>query len=241
MPTDQQPANPEQAASVPASGDVCPYCGAKELWRHSLQIQFDCGTALVEGVLRESEGCRINTACARRTIAITQCLAAAEALAKSRLDRMADFRRDRDMADARCQQESARADKAEALAAERGKRIEELERQCDLEHVRFGKTETLQQQLSERDERLRETVGALTEALEIFKTADDERLVGTKAFRDEADKWKREGDMYGWNFHMGTSSGLTQGSIYFYRVYRFIKAWLARHATPEVPENKEST
>lgn len=64
---------------------------------------------------------------------------------------------------------------------------------------------------------------AINEAFALFKAADAERLSGTHAAHDEAEKWKAEGDMYGCNFHQGKSSGMTEASIIFYRVFRRLK------------------
>jgi len=64
---------------------------------------------------------------------------------------------------------------------------------------------------------------AVKDAFELFKTADDERLEGTNDADAEAEKWKAEGDMYGWNFHKGKAGGMTEASIIFYRVFRRLK------------------
>ena len=64
---------------------------------------------------------------------------------------------------------------------------------------------------------------AIKEAFELFKEADSERLEGTNDADKEAEKWKTEGDMYGWNFHKGKSGGMTEASIIFYRVFRRLK------------------
>lgn len=36
----------------------CPRCGASEEWRHALQIQYECGSAHVEGQFQETDECR---------------------------------------------------------------------------------------------------------------------------------------------------------------------------------------
>ena len=64
---------------------------------------------------------------------------------------------------------------------------------------------------------------AIKDAFELFKAADAERLEGTDDADAEAEKWKSEGDMYGWNFHKGKSGGMTEASIIFYRVFRRLK------------------
>jgi len=63
----------------------------------------------------------------------------------------------------------------------------------------------------------------IKEAFDLFKAADDERLEGVYDADKEAEKWKAEGDMYGWNFHKGKAGGMTQASIIFYRVFRRLK------------------
>jgi hypothetical protein len=69
-------------------------------------------------------------------------------------------------------------------------------------------------------------VGILENLLREFKAADMERLSETYAAQDEAEKWKKEGDDYGWNFHMGRSSGITEASFYFHSVRRRIEELL---------------
>jgi hypothetical protein len=64
---------------------------------------------------------------------------------------------------------------------------------------------------------------AIKEAFELFKASDSERLEDVHEADTEAEKWKSEGDMYGWNFHKGMASGMTQASIVFYRVFRRLK------------------
>lgn len=64
---------------------------------------------------------------------------------------------------------------------------------------------------------------AIKEAFELFKAADEQRFCEVKQSHDEAEKWRSEGDMYGWNFHQGKAGGMTQASIIFYRVFRRLK------------------
>lgn len=63
----------------------------------------------------------------------------------------------------------------------------------------------------------------LQQAIEIFKSADQERHDELMEYRDEAEEWKREGDMYGWNFHQGRAAGCNAASIIFFRVLRFLE------------------
>lgn len=63
----------------------------------------------------------------------------------------------------------------------------------------------------------------LTQLLDLQKSSDEERLIQTYDAREEAEKWKAEGDMYGWNFHQGRSAGTIWASIIFDRVRRTIE------------------
>ncbi len=64
----------------------------------------------------------------------------------------------------------------------------------------------------------------IKEAFDLFQAADEERFDGVQKAHDEAEKWKAEGDMYGWNFHQGKGGGMTAASIIFNRVYRRLMA-----------------
>lgn len=61
-----------------------------------------------------------------------------------------------------------------------------------------------------------------------WKKADEERLRQTDAAHAEAQKWKDEDDMYGWNFHEGKAGGTVQASLCYDRVRRHLEAALAR-------------
>lgn len=76
-------------------------------------------------------------------------------------------------------------------------------------------------------ERLRKLPSVITRALELHKAADEERLKETEEAHREAEKWKAEGDMYGYNFHEGRSGGATTASIIFYRVRKYLDKALA--------------
>lgn len=67
---------------------------------------------------------------------------------------------------------------------------------------------------------------AIREAFDLFTAADEQRLEGVQDAHTEAEKWKAEGDMYGWNFHQGKAGGMTEASIIFYRVFRRLKVAL---------------
>jgi len=61
---------------------------------------------------------------------------------------------------------------------------------------------------------------------EQFKAADDERLELTYSARDEGEKWRNEGDMYGWNFHQGRSAGTIEASFCFDKVRRLFHSFV---------------
>jgi hypothetical protein len=72
------------------------------------------------------------------------------------------------------------------------------------------------------------TIEVLEEILTAFKAADEERLNETHERTQEAEKWKSEGDWYGWNFYTGMSSGTTAASIIFHRVQRLLEKHLVQ-------------
>lgn len=74
---------------------------------------------------------------------------------------------------------------------------------------------------------------ALTTLLAKFKAADDERLEETESAHKEADKWKAEGDMYGYNFHEGRSGGTIWASIIYERVRRELKMLIDQEGNRE--------
>lgn len=81
------------------------------------------------------------------------------------------------------------------------------------------------------------TEAILKTMLAAFREADEERLRETYKAREEAEKWKAEGDMYGWNFHQGVSAGTIWASIYFFRVQRRIEAEIAALGITLKPDN----
>ena len=88
---------------------------------------------------------------------------------------------------------------------------------------------SLTRQLAERDEELRRVTADNAELLDflnqlkaLFRTCDNERLNRLEESRDEAEKWKGEGDWFGWNFHQGRAGGMNEASIIFYRMKRLI-------------------
>jgi len=93
-----------------------------------------------------------------------------------------------------------------------------------------GTIPTLLASAKEAEEQVRLLWEALETALVKFNESDEERYRETEERCTEADKWRKEGDMYGWNFHQGFSAGCTQASIIFYRVKRHLEAALAATA-----------
>lgn len=62
--------------------------------------------------------------------------------------------------------------------------------------------------------RLREAIS------QTWKECDDARMSEVEDARKEADHWKAEGDMYGWNFHQGRAAGMITASIIYHRIER---------------------
>ena len=58
---------------------------------------------------------------------------------------------------------------------------------------------------------------------DLWKQCEDERMNVLEDTRNEAEKWKAEGDMYGWNFHMGIASGTIEASFIYGRVFKEMK------------------
>jgi hypothetical protein len=69
----------------------------------------------------------------------------------------------------------------------------------------------------------------------LWKEADEERWQEQKDWERQAEKWKAEGDMYGWNFHQGMGAGANWCSLFFDRIRRKVdelrKAESARSAS----------
>jgi len=92
-----------------------------------------------------------------------------------------------------------------------------------LAEIEQAKTNEIIGQNIDLEIKVKKLEATIKEAFELFRAADNERMDGVYAARDEAEKWKAEGDMYGWNFHQGKACGMTEASIIFYRVYRRLK------------------
>ena len=99
--------------------------------------------------------------------------------------------------------------------------------------IRVGKTKGASQAqyttaetlalLKLREAEIARLLAVVNDGMKLFKEADEERLKETHDAQAEAERWKADDDMYGWNFHMGMSSGTTHASILFYRVWRHLK------------------
>lgn len=96
----------------------------------------------------------------------------------------------------------------------------------ELAKAEQAKTDEVIRQNIDLEIKVKQLESAVKEAFDLFRTADNERLNGVDEADAEAEKWKAEGDMYGWNFHKGKAGGMTQASIIFYRVFRRLKAAL---------------
>ena len=57
----------------------------------------------------------------------------------------------------------------------------------------------------------------------LWKECEAERIKMTERSRQEADRWKNEDDMYGWNFHQGLASGTIEASFIYGRIFRALK------------------
>jgi len=62
-----------------------------------------------------------------------------------------------------------------------------------------------------------------TKVLQGIASASEERYQFLEECRREAEKWKAEGDMYGWNFHMGMAGGANWTDLFYQRVIRALK------------------
>lgn len=78
--------------------------------------------------------------------------------------------------------------------------------------------------------------GEIDAAIALYEASDDERLEEMHKNEAEAERWKAEGDMYGWNFWKGVASGMTSASIVFYRVRRRLAAIRAALTPAQEPQ-----
>jgi hypothetical protein len=91
----------------------------------------------------------------------------------------------------------------------------------------------------ERDDAVAAMRTVLTSLKDEFKAANEERLKETHDAHTEANRWKAEGDMYGWNFHEGRAGGTIGASHCFYRVYRKLVAALSVEETKSEAANAQ--
>lgn len=68
----------------------------------------------------------------------------------------------------------------------------------------------------------------LAEVVTKIKEASERRYRVLKECEAEAHKWKAEGDMYGWNYHMGRAGGCNESDIIYYRVQRWAEEELKK-------------
>jgi hypothetical protein len=113
-----------------------------------------------------------------------------------------------------------------------GQRNELQVQLSDMDYARQRDAEELRA-AEQREHGLRE---ALEKSLAVWKEADEQRLKEHYEVEAEANKWKAEGDMYGWNFHMGRAGGMTQASIIFYRVLKSLEKALS--PAPQAPSQE---
>lgn len=76
--------------------------------------------------------------------------------------------------------------------------------------------EVLAAAVEQENARLREAIS------QTWKECDDARMSEVEDARKEADHWKAEGDMYGWNFHQGRAAGMVSASIIYHRIERAV-------------------
>jgi hypothetical protein len=56
-----------------------------------------------------------------------------------------------------------------------------------------------------------------------IESASEERYLFLEECHREAEKWRSEGDMYGWNFHQGMVAGANWSDLFYQRVIRALK------------------
>lgn len=63
----------------------------------------------------------------------------------------------------------------------------------------------------------------LAKVRSVLEAASEERYQCLEEWRQQAERWKKEGDMYGWNFHMGMSAGANWVDIFYRRITRALE------------------
>jgi hypothetical protein len=135
---------------------------------------------------------------------------------------------DLDAKDAELKEATERADKWERLHDGRTAELDAKDRDIGLLKQEYSRaTGADVAALAAKDAELAKCRAVLADLKDEFKSADEERLRETDNAHVEANRWKAEDDMYGWNFHEGRASGTVSASLYFYRVFRKLKAALA--------------
>jgi hypothetical protein len=96
---------------------------------------------------------------------------------------------------------------------------DQLREQVGLTHIDWLNEQRenveLRERVRELEEALQQHRASVKEAVE---SANEERLKHQDECEREAEKWKSEGDMYGWNFHMGRAAGMNYMDILWDRV-----------------------
>ena len=75
-----------------------------------------------------------------------------------------------------------------------------------------------------REDGARAMLEALDRIEAALASASEERYQLLNEWRSDAEKWKVEGDMYGWNFHQGMAGGANWTDILYRRIGREIEA-----------------
>jgi len=101
----------------------------------------------------------------------------------------------------------------------------------------FLENDSLRSRLAETEIQFSE---ALEEILSTLNSASEERYQCLNEWEQAAEKWKREGDMYGWNFHQGMAAGANWTDLLYQRIARAINAIKVRiDAAKEGKERSE--
>jgi molecular chaperone DnaK (HSP70) len=80
---------------------------------------------------------------------------------------------------------------------------------------------------------------ALQRVLTSLSSAADERFARLGEWRQESERWKADGDMYGWNFFQGMASGANWADILYQRIGREVTAIRTERAALTSPPVKE--
>ena len=72
-------------------------------------------------------------------------------------------------------------------------------------------------------QRVIDAARALDEVEKLLKECSEERLNLLREWEAEAERWKKEGDMYGWNFFQGMAGGANWCDIIYKRALRKLR------------------